>query len=260
MLRIIGGDLRRRNIYTPPDAETTRPMPDRVRESLFNLLRGHTEDYEIFDGFAGSGALGFECLSRGASHVLFFERERKVASLIERTAGELDLGDRCEIAIGDALGAAAVARCPEGVHLIFFDPPYPIVRDRAQWPRVRDQFGRLIQKLDDTGYAILRTPWPFLHDMRDEPEPEEPMRRENRRTRRRDERETADWIEIDPAEVEEFMQGEAPDAEDETDLEEPRGPGHHFVPVDLHIPGALGPETHEYGSTAVHFYMKAPDA
>ncbi|MBK7403672.1 MAG: RsmD family RNA methyltransferase [Phycisphaerales bacterium] len=269
MLRIIGGDLRRRLIHTPPDTETTRPMPDRVRESLFNLLRGHTEGFDVFDGFAGSGALGFECLSRGARQVVFFERERRVAKLIERTASELGLTDRCEIAIGDALGAAAVARCPEGVHLVFFDPPYPIVRDPAQWPRVREQFGRLIERLDATGYAMLRTPWPFLHDVRAEPEPEseQPRRREKRRNRRREqEDETAGWIEIDPAEAEEILLAAAFDGVDADEpgegLEDELTPARQaqFEPVDLRIPGAIGPETHVYGTTAVHLYMRSPPA
>ncbi|MCC7388358.1 MAG: RsmD family RNA methyltransferase [Phycisphaerales bacterium] len=230
MLRIIGGDLKRRLIHTPPDATITRPMPDRVRQSIFNLLRGHTEGVEVFDAFAGTGCMGFEALSRGATGVVFVERERSITKLIERSAEELGVADRIEIASADALGGAALARCPEGVHLIFFDPPYPLVRDPAQWPRVREQLGRLIGKLDDTGYALLRTPWPFLHAEEGEAEEGRPAPR-----RFRDE------------EVEEIDLDEA----------SPKAPMH---PVDLAIPGALGPETHGYGSMAVHLYMRDPGA
>ncbi len=233
MLRIIGGSLKRRRLHTPPDAETTRPMPDRVRLSLFNLLRGHCEGVEVFDGFAGTGAIGFEALSRGASGVVFVERERKIAALIERSAEELGVGDLCEIAMSDALGVGALARCPEGVHLVFFDPPYPLVRDPAQWPRVREQLSRLIGKLDETGYAVLRTPWPFLHavdgDVVEEAGPVK--RRRGRRGR------------IEEPEVE-VVDMNAPAAHRE------------MRAVDLAIPGALGPETHEYGSMAVHLYMR----
>lgn len=232
-------------------------MPDRVRESVFNLLRGHTEDVDVFDGFAGSGAIGFEAISRGARHVVFVERERRIAALIERTAGELGVADRCEVVVGDALGAAAVARCPEGVHLVFFDPPYPLVRDAAQWPRVRDQFARLILRLDETGYAVLRTPWPFFHLVGGGVQEEEegatrssPGRRERRRAR--DEAEAGErdadfvgWEDIT----------ERPDEVEVMDLnEEPASPEH--VPVDLKIEGAVGPETHLYGSMAVHLYMR----
>lgn len=243
MLRIIGGELRRRHIHTPPDADTTRPMPDRVRESLFNLLRGHTEGVEVFDFFAGSGAIGFEALSRGASHVVFVERERRIARLIERTAAELGVSERCEIVVGDALGAGALARCPEGVHLVFFDPPYPLVRDPGQWPRVRGQFARLIQRLDAAGYAVLRTPWPFYHTGGEEPDETPPARRGRAGRSAGDDDEFAGWEDITEADVEVIDLNEA----------QPR-PVHE--PVDLKIEGAAGPETHVYGSTALHLYMR----
>ena len=230
MLRIIGGELKRRRLHTPPDAQTTRPMPDRVRQAIFNLLRGHTEGVEVLDAFAGTGSMGFEALSRGASGVVFVERERKIAKLIERSAEDLGVMDRIEIANSDALGAAALARCPDGVHLVFFDPPYPLVRDPAQWPRVRDQFARFVAKLDDTGYAVLRTPWPFLHA---EEGPTDDARPVPRRIR-----------------------DEEPEVE-VVDLNLPT-PKRELHAVDLAIPGALGPETHEYGSMAVHLYMRDP--
>jgi len=259
MLRIIGGDFKRRRLHTPPDAETTRPMPDRVRQSLFNLLRGHTEGVEVFDGFAGTGSLGFEALSRGASGVVFVERDRKIAELIERSAADLGVADRCEIAKGDALGGAALARCPDGVHLVFFDPPYPLVRDPSQWPRVREQFGRLIGKLDETGYAVLRTPWPFLHAedggiVEEAPPPPRKRRKQHRGYAPGFESDLASssWHEIDPGAA-----GE-PDPETEVEIIDLNGPApkREMHPVDLAVPGALGPETHEYGSMAVHLYMR----
>lgn len=231
MLRIIGGEFRRRRLHTPRGADTTRPMPDRVRLALFNLLRGHTEGVEVFDAFAGTGALGFEALSRGAERAVFVERERKVAALIERSAEELGLTDRCEIAVGDALGAGALARCPEGVHLIFFDPPYPLVRDPGQWPRVKTQLARLIEKLDETGYAMLRTPWPFYHEVGADGRP------------------VARRAYLDQDEDDEGEEGQGgrrsggPDAPERVD-------------VDLAVPGAIGPETHVYSTMAVHLYMR----
>ena len=230
MLRIIGGTHKRRRIYTPRDAETTRPMPERVRLSIFNLLRGHTEGVEVFDAFAGSGSMGFEALSRGATYATFIERDKKVAALIEDTAEELGLLDRCEIGISDALGDGALARCPEGVHLIFYDPPYPLVLDPAQWPRVRDQLARFVGKLDETGYAVFRTPAPFYHE-ESEPAPA-PKRRK-------------------PIDAE----AEILDLDDE-----PAVPPKKRVDVDLKLPGALGPETHVYGTMAIHLYMRDPDA
>lgn len=67
-----GGIYRGKKIKVP-DAEGLRPTPDRVRETLFNWLMNHIKDARCLDAFAGTGALGFEAFSRGASHVVFLE-------------------------------------------------------------------------------------------------------------------------------------------------------------------------------------------
>ncbi len=285
MIRIIGGQLKRRRIHTPPDASTTRPMPDRVRQAIFNLLRGHVEGVEVFDGFAGSGSMGLEAISRGAAHVVFVEREQQVADLIEKSASELGVLDRCEIARSDALGAGAIARCPDGVHLIFFDPPYPMVRDKAQWERVKGQFARLIAKLDETGYAIIRTPWPNVHEQPRQPKTStlcetgssRSLRGSGRRTTRlrkaRSERldamghdhdaldEMASMIELDEAQLAQ-LRTSSPSSADAASMRETNKESlaRTTEPVDMTMPGAIGPETHAYGSTAIHLYMRDPDA
>jgi len=285
MIRIIGGQLKRRRIHTPPDASTTRPMPDRVRQAIFNLLRGHVEGVEVFDGFAGSGSMGLEAISRGAAHVVFVEREQQVADLIEKSASELGVLDRCEIARSDALGAGAIARCPDGVHLIFFDPPYPMVRDKAQWERVKGQFARLIAKLDETGYAIIRTPWPNVHEQPRQPKTStlcetgssRSLRGSGRRTARlrkaRSERldamghdhdaldEMASMIELDEAQLAQ-LRASSPSSVDAASMRETNKESlaRTTEPVDMTMPGAIGPETHAYGSTAIHLYMRDPDA
>ena len=161
-MRIIGGELRRRRILSPPETAQTRPIPDRVREAVFNLLRGHTEGQAVLDAFAGTGTIGLEAASRGASRVVFVERDRKVARLLEQNLKDLGIEDKGEVVQGDALGPSAWSRCPKPVHLVFFDPPYVMVEDEETWPRVRDAFARLVTLLDDEGYAVLRTPWPFV--------------------------------------------------------------------------------------------------
>lgn len=163
-MRIIGGELRRRRLYSPKDETTTRPIPDRVKESLFNLLRGHCEGVAVFDGFAGTGAIGLEAISRGASRCVFVEWSKTAADTLERNIAELGVGPRCEVVRGDALGPGALLRCPDPAHLIFLDPPYETVRQRGSWERVRVQASRLSQRLTETGYLVLRTPWPALHE------------------------------------------------------------------------------------------------
>lgn len=203
MLRIIGGEFRHRRLETPKDATKTRPLPDRVRTSLFSMLAGHVEGQTFVDVFAGTGSFGLEAISRGAADGLFVEKDREIVAILKRNIEQLGVGDRCEVHHGDALGQAAVARVPRPVHLVMFDPPYPLVVDPAQRGRVFEQFAQFVACLDDEGFAILRTPWPLCERLMSE------------------------------------------------DGEPIKGPE-----VDLTIEGAEGPETHVYGSTALHWYMR----
>lgn len=272
MLRIIGGDLKRRKLQTPPDAKTTRPMPDHVREAVFNLLRGHCEGQAVLDAFTGSGAIGLEAASRGAGRVVLIEKDRKVARVVQRNIDELGVGDRVELVVGDALGPAALVRCPNPVHLIFFDPPYPLVSTEASWRRVRTQFSRLIGRLDDGGFAVLRTPWPFVTrggDADGDAASEKPPRR-GASGRRPGRRGTTHDDRSDDQNPSGSQPNQFVDDDGETMVEiiddsgllpkpaEASG-GRSFSPVDLDlsIEGADGPETHRYGSMAVHLYMRS---
>lgn len=118
--RIIAGEWRRRKLHFPP-LEGIRPSPDRVRETLFNWLRERVEGSRCLDLFAGSGALGLEALSRGASGVVFVDRER---AAVEAIRGHLELlGARG----GEAVQADALAWLqgpPQAFDLAFLDPPF----------------------------------------------------------------------------------------------------------------------------------------
>ncbi len=160
-MRIISGEFRRRNLHTPPDASTTRPIPDRVKESVFAILRGHTEGATVLDAFAGCGAIGLEALSRGASHCVFVEMDKKAVELIRNNIEMLGCTDRCTVVQGDALGASTLARVPRPLKLAFFDPPYPVVQDQLGYARTIAQLGSVIKLLAPDGYAVLRTPWPL---------------------------------------------------------------------------------------------------
>lgn len=167
-MRIIAGEYRSRRLLSPPD-DLTRPMPDRVRESLFQLLRGHFEGAAVVDAFAGTGSIGLEALSRGASECVFIEMRREVASLLQENIAALGAQDRSVVVVGDALGASVLSRCPQPAHLIFFDPPYPMVEEARSRPRVMKQFAAMVQRLDDAGFAVLRTPWPYFDRADGEP-------------------------------------------------------------------------------------------
>jgi 16S rRNA (guanine966-N2)-methyltransferase len=119
-VRIIGGKWRSRILRFPPAAEL-RPTPDRVRETLFNWLGQRLDGLTCLDLFAGSGALGFEAMSRGAARVVMVERDRAVASALKDSAKLLDAGS-LEVVQGDAL--AYLKRAAETFDVVFVDPPY----------------------------------------------------------------------------------------------------------------------------------------
>lgn len=119
-LRIIAGRWRGVPIAFPPRAEL-RPTPDRVRETLFNWLQPVILGARCLDLFAGSGALGFEALSRGAAHVVFVDRDRDVTRHLATLASQLRTTD-ATIEMADA--TAFLEREPQTFDIVFLDPPY----------------------------------------------------------------------------------------------------------------------------------------
>ncbi|MFL6736529.1 MAG: 16S rRNA (guanine(966)-N(2))-methyltransferase RsmD [Sphingomonas sp.] len=121
-MRIIAGEWRGRRIEAPPGS-ATRPTADRVREALFSMLLsriGTLEGLRVADLFAGSGALGFEALSRGAANTTFVEMDAKATGVIKRNAEDLGARDRVCTIVGSALSLPR----SEPFDLIFADPPY----------------------------------------------------------------------------------------------------------------------------------------
>jgi len=121
-MRIIAGAWRGRLLDAPPGI-ATRPTADRVRETLFSMLTsrlGSFEELRVADLFAGSGALGFEALSRGASSATFVERDSSAVAAIRANAERLEAADRITILSANALNL------PSGgpFDLVFADPPY----------------------------------------------------------------------------------------------------------------------------------------
>lgn len=257
-MRIIAGEYRSRTIFTPRDDAVTRPIPDRVKQSLFNLLRGHFEGAGVFDGFAGTGAIGLECASRGAARVVCVEQDREIAGLLSRSVASLGCRDRVEVVIGDALGAGALARAPRPLTLAFLDPPYPMVRDALGFARVMAQLEKLVALLTDDGFAVLRTPWPLFHEVGAATAAPEPRRR--RKPAKHDwRREARAALEGGPERrPPRPAPGEDDAIDDDAPPEAPADPAARppRVTPSLRVPGARGPETHVYGSMAVHLYMR----
>lgn len=120
-LRLTGGTLRSRNVRTP-SGRAVRPTPARVKEALFSILGERVLDARVLDLFAGSGALGFEALSRGAARATFVEAHRPTALALRNAAAALALDDRTTVL---ALPADRAARIVSGpFDFVFADPPY----------------------------------------------------------------------------------------------------------------------------------------
>jgi 16S rRNA (guanine966-N2)-methyltransferase len=120
-LRIIGGGWRGRRVHFP-DSPGLRPTPDRVRETLFNWLQFSLAGARCLDLFAGSGALGFEALSRGAREVVFVEEATPVASSLRGELERLDGTARARVLQTTAERYLGQPGAPFDV--IFLDPPF----------------------------------------------------------------------------------------------------------------------------------------
>jgi 16S rRNA (guanine(966)-N(2))-methyltransferase RsmD len=120
-LTITGGTLRSRRVPTPP-GRAVRPTPARVKEALFSILGSRVDDARVLDLFAGTGALGFESLSRGAAHVTFVEKHRPTADALRASARTLGIADHVEVI--NAPAERAVNAVPGRYDLVFADPPY----------------------------------------------------------------------------------------------------------------------------------------
>jgi 16S rRNA (guanine966-N2)-methyltransferase len=121
-VRIIAGEFKGRRIKTPA-TDKVRPTGDRVREAWFNILQGSIEGARVLDLFAGSGALGFEALSRGAVSVEFVEQHTASLAIIRDNAATLHVADQVTIHRTDAIRFAERLQ-PGAYDVAFADPPY----------------------------------------------------------------------------------------------------------------------------------------
>ena len=142
-MRIIAGEYRGRPLKSLK-GDSTRPTTDRVREALMSSLvsaRGTLEGARVLDAFAGSGAVGLECLSRGAAHVLFCEQGREASRIVEANISALKVArGRFALRRGDAFTLPQVKG--PAFDLVFLDPPYAFEPDKVLG---------LVRELDEAG-------------------------------------------------------------------------------------------------------------
>lgn len=159
-MRVIAGSLGGRRFEAPP-GQATRPTPERVREALFSTL-GDLHGARVLDLFAGSGALAFEALSRGAGDAVLVERDRRAAAAIRRNIESLALGDRAELREADAIATAEALAGGEPFDLVLVDPPYDDAeklapRLEAALPPLLAQSARVVVESDRRRPLLLKS-------------------------------------------------------------------------------------------------------
>ena len=120
-MRVISGIARGRKLKELEGMET-RPTTDRVKESIYNIIQFEVPGRKVLDLFGGTGQLGIEALSRGASHCTFVEQRRDAAALISENLKMCRLHENAHVVQGEAL--AYLAGCKEKFDVILLDPPY----------------------------------------------------------------------------------------------------------------------------------------
>ena len=121
-MRVIAGSARGRSLVAPRGT-VTRPIADRVKETLFAILGDRVPDAVALDLYAGSGAIGIEALSRGASHCDFVEQDRRALAALRENLERAGVGDRASVHPFD-VGRYLELRAPDRCDLAVLDPPY----------------------------------------------------------------------------------------------------------------------------------------
>ncbi|RMG40910.1 MAG: 16S rRNA (guanine(966)-N(2))-methyltransferase RsmD [Candidatus Dadabacteria bacterium] len=157
-MRVISGRAKGRKLQPVPGS-TTRPIMDRVKTALFDVLRPELEDAHVLDLFAGTGSIGIEALSQGAAHCVFIEIERRAAETIRKNLAHTELAEFATVRHGDAFGF--LKKCSRNFDLIFIDPPQyqslwsEALRAIAERPELLRDNGLIIVKIDPHEYEEL---------------------------------------------------------------------------------------------------------
>jgi len=159
-MRVIGGEYRSRRLNSPPGMET-RPTPDRLRESLFNILAPLIGESVFVDAYAGCGSVGIEALSRGARKAIFIERNRANVAIIRKNLESLAASSHAQVIHGGV--TTYLGNLDADIY--FLDPPYDRPSEyEAALKLLEPRAGALIvaqhasrEKLADTYGSLQRT-------------------------------------------------------------------------------------------------------
>jgi 16S rRNA (guanine(966)-N(2))-methyltransferase RsmD len=140
-MRIVAGRLKGRTLKGPTGAGL-RPTSDGLRETLFNVLGRRVEGARVLDGYAGTGAIGLEAISRGAARAVFVEQDRRAVAIIRANVDACGVGAECEIVSSDMSRLAERAPGLGTFDLVLLDPPY----DAPDVDRIVSAAGRWVAR------------------------------------------------------------------------------------------------------------------
>ncbi len=158
-MRIIGGSRRGLKLLSPR-GEASRPIIDRVKESVFDILYNYDlpAGAVVADLFSGVGSLGIEALSRGAEFVTFVERDPEIGRVLKRNIEKAGFVGRTKVIRADAFRVGAPVDSKIGKYrLVFVDPPYDATRDVGAKSQLAKLMGILAGQVADDGVVVVRT-------------------------------------------------------------------------------------------------------
>ncbi|MBN2514023.1 MAG: 16S rRNA (guanine(966)-N(2))-methyltransferase RsmD [Sedimentisphaerales bacterium] len=158
-MRIIAGTKRGMKLFSPEGMDT-RPITDRVKESVFNILysKGYLEGRIVADLFCGTGSMGLEALSRGAAWATFVDRDHRVVDMLKRNIQKADFVEQSKAVCANIFRVGAPPTPEHGFYdLVFVDPPYKMSESCESQTQVGKLMGLLVSQVRDSGMVILRT-------------------------------------------------------------------------------------------------------
>jgi 16S rRNA (guanine(966)-N(2))-methyltransferase RsmD len=158
-MRIIAGSKRGMKLFSPEGMDT-RPITDRVKESVFDILysKGYPADCIVADLFCGTGSMGLEALSRGAVWTTFFDKDYRVIEILKRNIAKADFAGQSKAVCANVLKVGAAPTPEHGLYdLVFVDPPYMMSENCEADSRIGKLMFLISQQVEDDGLVILRT-------------------------------------------------------------------------------------------------------
>jgi 16S rRNA (guanine966-N2)-methyltransferase len=157
-MRIIAGTKRGMKLLSPT-TDATRPITDRVKQSLFDVLVNYDllSGARVADLFCGVGSLGLESLSRGAAFVTFVEKSGEVIDVLEKNIAKAGFGERSRVVLASAFQVGAPVGAGERYDLVFVDPPYASTREIGSGSSLAELLDILREQVVPRGIVVVRT-------------------------------------------------------------------------------------------------------